>query len=308
MIDIDCFGLTHPGLRRPNNQDQFLISELRKTMDVKHSSLTEPLRPRVANRVESGWMLMVADGMGGHAAGDLASQLVVETATLAMQSLIPWFPHEGDAAERTLADDAEQVLERCRNRLARNERRHPERSGMGTTLTVVFMVWPRAFVMHVGDSRCYALEGNKLTQLTKDHTFAQQFIDEGAMSPEQARSSAWAHTLWNVISGQLEAPAPEFRRIDLRNYDALLLCSDGLTKHVSDDEIAATMIASDSAKSACDQLLAAAIEGGGSDNVTVAISRFVHDDTLDLADTGERELSALDDFENSGSADTLSLE
>lgn len=305
MIDIDCFGLTHPGLRRSSNQDQFLISELRKTMDVKFSSLAEPLRPRLANSVESGWMLMVADGMGGHAAGDLASRLVVETATLAMQSLIPWFPHEGDSAERTLADDAEHVLERCRSRLARSERRHPERTGMGTTLTVVFMVWPRAFVMHVGDSRCYALEGNKLTQLTKDHTFAQQFIDEGAMSPEQARSSAWAHTLWNVISGQLEAPAPEFRRIDLRHYDALLLCSDGLTKHVTDDAIAATLASSDSAKSACERLLAAAIEGGGSDNITVAISRFVPDDSLDLADTGERELS---DFENSGSADTLSLD
>lgn len=305
MIDIDCFGLTHPGLRRPSNQDQFLISELKKTMDVKFSSLTEPLRPRLANSVESGWMLMVADGMGGHAAGDLASQLVVETATLAMQSLIPWFPHEGDSAERTLADDAEQVLERCRSRLARSERRHPERAGMGTTLTVVFMVWPRAFVMHVGDSRCYALEGNKLTQLTKDHTFAQQFIDEGAMSPEQARSSAWAHTLWNVISGQLEAPAPEFRRIDLRHYDALLLCSDGLTKHVTDDVIAKTLAASDSSKSACERLLAFAIEGGGSDNITIAISRFVRDDSLDLADTGERDLS---DFENSGSADTLSLD
>jgi protein phosphatase len=305
MIDIDCFGLTHAGLRRSSNQDQFLISELRKTMDVKFSSLAEPLRPRLAKSVESGWMLMVADGMGGHAAGDLASQLVVETATLAMQSLIPWFPHEGDSAERTLADDAEQVLERCRNRLARSERRHPERAGMGTTLTVVFMVWPRAFVMHVGDSRCYALEGDKLTQLTKDHTFAQQFIDEGAMSPEQARSSAWAHTLWNVISGQLEAPAPEFRRIDLRHYDALLLCSDGLTKHVSDDAIAATLVSSDSSKSACEALLAAAIDGGGSDNITVAISRFVQDDSLDLADTGEREFS---DLENSGSADTLSLD
>jgi protein phosphatase len=305
MIDIDCFGLTHPGLRRSSNQDQFLISELRKTMDVKFSSLTEPLRPRLANSVESGWMLMVADGMGGHAAGDLASQLVVETATLAMQSLIPWFPHEGDSAERTLADDAEQVLERCRSRLARSERRHPERTGMGTTLTVVFMVWPRAFVMHVGDSRCYALEGDKLTQLTKDHTFAQQFIDEGAMSPEQARSSAWAHTLWNVISGQMEAPAPEFRRIDLRHYDALLLCSDGLTKHVSDEAIAETLVSSDSSKSACERLLASAIDGGGSDNVTVAISRFVQDDSLDLADTGERELS---DLENSGSADTLSLD
>jgi protein phosphatase len=272
---------------------------------VKFSSLSEPLRPRLAKSVESGWMLMVADGMGGHAAGDLASQLVVETATLAMQSLIPWFPHEGDSAERTLADDAEQVLERCRSRLARSERRHPERTGMGTTLTVVFMVWPRAFVMHVGDSRCYALEGDKLTQLTKDHTFAQQFIDEGAMSPEQARSSAWAHTLWNVISGQMEAPAPEFRRIDLRHYDALLLCSDGLTKHVSDEAIAETLVSSDSSKSACERLLASAIDGGGSDNVTVAISRFVQDDSLDLADTGERELS---DLENSGSADTLSLD
>lgn len=143
---------------------------------------------------------------------------------------------------------------------------------MGTTLTAAFMRFPTLYVAHVGDSRGYLLRGDKLYQLTHDHTMAERLRTEiGArIDPD----SPWNHVLWNALGGGVEAElAPEVQRLDLEIGDSILLCSDGLTKHVEDESIARVLADAEDAQSACDTLVDAANAAGGTDNITVVIGR-----------------------------------
>jgi protein phosphatase len=129
-------------------------------------------------------------------------------------------------------------------------------------------------LVHVGDSRCYLLRERKLHQVTKDHTVAQNLIDEGTLGEEEAARSQWLNVLWNAIGRGAEELRPELMTIELELGDVLLLCSDGLTKHVADGEIARLLALPESEETTCRRLVAAANDAGGSDNVTVVVARF----------------------------------
>jgi protein phosphatase len=143
---------------------------------------------------------------------------------------------------------------------------------MATTLTLAIVVWPSAYEVQVGDSRCYYYSEGKLRQITRDQTMAQDLVDQGVIPKDQMAASPFSHVLASAIGGS-EA-SPEVTRLDIRRRGSVvLLCSDGLTKHVTDDEIAAHLKTMESAEQVCRALVDLALERGGSDNITVLVGR-----------------------------------
>jgi len=149
----------------------------------------------------------------------------------------------------------------------------PDRRGMATTLTLWLGVWPDAYLLQVGDSRCYILRDGVLSQMSRDQTMAQELIDQGILTAANAGRTRWANTLSSSIGGSQTAPV--VTRIAQRWGDVGLLCSDGLTRHVSDERIQERLSTMTSARQACEALLQDALDGGGTDNITILIGRAV---------------------------------
>jgi protein phosphatase len=148
-----------------------------------------------------------------------------------------------------------------------------EEGGMATTLTLALSVWPQTYILQIGDSRCYLFQDGELTQISQDQTMAQELIDRGVLTRSQADKTRWAHVLSSSIGGREAAPV--VTRIDRKWGDVGLLCSDGLTKHVSDDRIAERLRTMTSARQVCQDLLQDALDDGGSDNITLIVGRLV---------------------------------
>jgi protein phosphatase len=176
---------------------------------------------------------------------------------------------EGEDFSETLQQGARECHEVLR-RLAEDE---SELRGLATTLTLLLSVWPRAYLLQVGDSRCYLLRNGELTQITRDQTMAQEMVDLGIMKPEQVAGTRLEHTLTSSIGGSHNQPT--VTRFDMNWGHVVLLCSDGLTRHVSDDRIREVLRSMTSARQACEALLQEALDGGGTDNITVVVARAV---------------------------------
>ncbi len=267
--ELDAFGLTDRGLVRAENQDHFLLCSLHKSMRVHGTSLPtsaelESLGHRLA------FLAIVADGVGGSTAGEAASRAAIETiatyVTTTMRCYYTGDPHE---AEEFLTALREVAFEANRAVIERGDA-EPELRGMATTLTLAIGVWPSLFLLQVGDSRAYLLRGGALRQLTKDQTVAQGLVDQGVMRQSAAHRSPLAHVLSSAIGGTTE---PQVDRIELEPGDVVLLCSDGLTKHLSDNAIRDRLQSMTSARQVCEDLIAAALADGGSDNVTAVVVR-----------------------------------
>ena len=153
---------------------------------------------------------------------------------------------------------------------------HPEHERMGTTLTLAYLLWPRAYVIHAGDSRAYLYRDGQLQQITRDQTVAQRMVDQGLLAPETAEGTRWAHVLSSCISARPEALTTDVYRVSLQVGDTLLLCTDGLAKPVGDAAIAGHLAAvpTDGPGAVGERLVAAANAAGGPDNVTVVLGHF----------------------------------
>jgi protein phosphatase len=160
----------------------------------------------------------------------------------------------------------------CHSRVLTKAQQHPEYRGMATTLTVAVGVWPYAYVLQMGDSRCYLLMGDRLVQITRDQTVAEDLVERGVLTRSGAEQSRWAHVLSSAVGGQ-EA-APQVPRVAQAWDSVRLLCSDGLTTHVHDDEIHKVVASGLELQEACERLVDFANARGGEDNITVAIVRF----------------------------------
>jgi protein phosphatase len=154
----------------------------------------------------------------------------------------------------------------------------PDRKRYGTTLTLWLGLWPHAYLLQVGDSRAYMFRDGELTQISRDQTMAQDLVDQGVMTRTGAHSSRWAHVLSSAIGG--EQAAPVVTRITRDWGTIVLLCSDGLTKHVSDERIAERLASLKSSQQTCEELLQEALDDGGSDNITIIIGRTIKPDTV----------------------------
>ena len=265
--ELDFFGITHPGKVRKDNQDHYLVSTLHKTARVRSTSLPNPeLFELPSQRIAS--FGMVADGVGGHHGGETASRAAVETIAEYVKETMNAFyaadENDPDAFLTTLRHAAETchaaVLERA------------DAAGQptaATTLTLYVAVWPALYTLHVGDSRFYVYRGGALRQLTRDQTMAQDLVDAGALPQEVAARSPLAHVLTSAMGGS--ETVPDVARTDLQRGDVLLLCTDGLTKHVPDARIAEQLSRMQSAEQVARALVDDALAGGGTDNVTVLV-------------------------------------
>jgi serine/threonine protein phosphatase PrpC len=268
--ELDVYGLTHPGKVRATNQDHFLICSLRKQMLVHLTSL--PAIDQVAAPNERlAFLAMVADGVGGSAGGETASRLAVEVVTRYVSESVQCYYASG-ADENFLTSLQEAAMQSHADLLAMADAQ-PELAGMATTLTLWIGVWPRAYLLQVGDSRCYILREGELTQLSRDQTMAQELIDAGVMARAEASRTRWAHTLSSAIGGRQTAPL--VTRLEQQWGNVGMLCTDGLTTHVSDDRIRQRLRMMTSARQVCEDLLQDALDGGGTDNITILVGRTV---------------------------------
>jgi len=269
--ELDLFGLTHRGLVRPENQDHFLLATVHRQVLIHGTNLpaaeTLPLRgERLAT------LLLVADGVGGGAAGSEASQLAIKAITRYVSSTLRSYHAAGTAVEGELLGTLREAALEAHAAVLADATGKPERAGMATTLTLALAVWPWAYVVQVGDSRCYCFRDGTLSQVTRDQTVAQDLVDQGVLAAEHASDSPFGSVLASAIGGR-EA-MPEVTRVDIRERGTVIfLCSDGLTKHVSAAEIAERIGGMESSEQLCRSLVALALERGGIDNITILAGR-----------------------------------
>jgi protein phosphatase len=269
--ELDMFGLTHPGRVRSENQDQFLLCTVHPQVVLHGSSLPEP--NKIAMRGERlASILLVADGVGGSAAGSRASRLATEAVTRYVASSLRSYHAPGVSSESQFVQTLHAAALQAHDTVRAESLTEPAVAGMATTLCLAIVIWPWLYVVQVGDSRCYFFQDSRLQQVTRDQTFAQDLIEQGILSREDARSSPLHHVLSSAIGAS--AALPEITRVDVRKRSCVvLLCTDGLTKHVSDAEIAQHLATMESSEQACRSLLQLALDRGGSDNVTIVVGR-----------------------------------
>ncbi len=270
---VDSFGLTDIGCVRESNQDQFLIADLCKTAVIEHTSLgfegqCEWLgAPRAK-------LMMVADGMGGHTGGERASCMAIEGIVQYLLTNLHWPLYCSKSHEHRFFDGLKSALEFSQSKIQSVAQVIPEQSKMGTTLTLGWMVWPYAYMIHVGDSRAYLFRDQQLQLLSHDQTLAQALADNGMIPPSAVESHRYSHVLVSALgcSSQME---PLYGKTNLQLGDQLLMCTDGLTGHVSEQAIADVLGSCRSAEESCRTLVEMAKQAGGRDNITVTLCRFV---------------------------------
>lgn len=269
--ELDVHGLTHPGKVRTDNQDHFLVGSLRGRLNIRVSSLPRShMVPIEEERVAS--FMMVADGVGGGQKGEEASRMALETVARYISEGARCY-YRSDDSDGDFGRALEQAAIKCHREIRERGAADPATAGMATTLTLFIGVWPWSYVLQVGDSRYYRYADGVLSQISRDQTVAQALVDQGLISEELAPHSPLANVLASSIGGPQSAPVVNKIRNSWDNIH--LLASDGLTKHVSDERIAERLGAMQSAKQVCEDLLQDALDGGGTDNITIIVGRAV---------------------------------
>jgi serine/threonine protein phosphatase PrpC len=272
VVHVDMGALSHRGRVRPDNEDHFLVARLDRTMQVLMSNLPPDCVPE--KHAETAYGMAVADGMGGHAAGEIASRSAIS----ALVDLVLRTPDLIMRLDQRLTKEAlrrfDDRFQQIKDVLMDHVEEDPKLFGMGTTLTVACSLGFELLVAHVGDSRAYMYREDRLQRLTRDHTMAQFLADTGAIRPEEIARHPMRHVLTAAIGTQGGKADVELERLRLADGDQILLCSDGLTDMVPDAAIADTLRRSDSASGACESLVNQALEAGGKDNVTVVLGRY----------------------------------
>jgi len=267
QLAVEVAGLTHPGRVRPNNEDNFHVVRFGRYLRTVISSLPDGQAPE--EQALPGYGFLVADGIGGHAAGEVASRLAITLLVEIALQTPDWFLSREDehldvVAERT-TDRFRQVDEAVRAQ-AQGE---PGARKMGTTLSLALSLSDALLVAHVGDSPAYLFHAGQLRRLTRDHTAGQQLID---VDPRAA--ARFRHVLTRCIGGADNGSKPDVGRYRLADGDRLLLCSDGLTDMVDDAAIAEELGREASSGEVCQALVERALDRGGRDNVTVVVATY----------------------------------
>lgn len=282
-LSVTAFGITDKGKVRPSNEDQFLIAELTKAMRVWQTSLPEP---RVQVGEERAHLFLVADGMGGHQAGERASALAVVAIEHFTLNTFKWFFASNDSEAQKALAQFQAALSEADAHIVAEAADHPDLTGMGTTVTMAFHLGSQLCVVHVGDSRAYLYRDAELHQLTRDHTLMADMVRNGTLRPDEVAGHRLRHVITNVVGGREIGVEVEAHAFEVRAGDRLLLCSDGLSEMVTNEAIAATLAAEPSPEAAAKMLLAQANDGGASDNITLLIVRFDSPNS-EAADSGE---------------------
>jgi protein phosphatase len=276
QVQVALGAVTHRGKVRPNNEDNYLVAKLTKSLQVCMTSL--PQRQEEArSSPEEGCLMMVADGMGGAVAGETASALAIEKIEEFVLHALHCLRDRG-RKEVELAQELCQALERADRKVMERARHDFNLAGMGTTLTVAYSVGTSLYIVHVGDSRAYLLREGKLRQLTRDHTWVQEQVDKGLISPQDAKRSRFRNVITNVVGGPRQGVTPEIVKEQIINGDVLMLCSDGLYEPLPDEDTAITRVLREVGRTdpqrAAETLCDLALEHGAPDNVTVVTARY----------------------------------
>ncbi len=273
--ELEVYGLTHVGKVRKVNQDHFMICSLHKHMQVHYTSLPDVAQlPLTSERLAI--LGIVADGVGGGTGGETAARRAIEVVADYVSQTMNCYYTADPTDEQAFIDALPEAAMRSHEDVIRNAADDPDQRRMATTLTLLISVWPQVYLLQVGDSRCYLFRDGTLTQLTRDQTMAEELIDSGVLTRTGAPNTKWAHVLSSAIGGKQTAPV--VTSFESSWDHVVLLCSDGLTKHVSDERISERLSNMTSAQQVCEDLLQDALDDGGSDNITVLVGRAVQKD------------------------------
>ncbi len=253
MTRVEFAALTDTGIKRTNNEDSFLVMEAKN-------------------------LYAVADGMGGHSSGEIASRIAVETISdffrtseISEDSTWPYayddnISFEGNKLKTAVAVANEKIQEYAAQ--------HPESRGMGTTVVAVLVLDSRLILCHVGDSRCYLLRDGRFSLVTSDHSWVNEQVKLGFLTEEEAQKHPFRNVITKALGTKGEATA-EINETEGKKGDMLLLCTDGLNSMVSDDEIAGIVSAEDGLEDKAKKLIEAANSKGGEDNITLVLLKIV---------------------------------
>ena len=271
-IGFDFAAVSDPGKVRVKNEDHYLVSKVSRNHEVLGTNVNDIHLP--TRYEDDGYTMYIADGMGGMAAGEVASRLAITTAL----KLVNHSPKWGFQINKK---EAREFFERVRDHVKAIDETITKKSeadhrlfGMGTTLTVAYSAGVDLFIIHLGDSRAYLFRKGRLQLLTKDHTVAQAMADAGYIAPEEVRHHRKRHVLTNFLGGHSGKVKGDVRWLRVADGDRLLLCSDGLTDMVDDAGIAEIMLNHEKPKDAAQALLDEALLRGGTDNVTVIVGAY----------------------------------
>jgi len=269
---LDFGAVTDKGKVRSLNEDHYLIGRCCRAIEPLHTNLPEECLP---GRLEqSGYGLIVAGGMGGAAAGEVASRLAISTLLKLILEVPDWILRFDPESEKEAMLRADTYYRQVHEALAERAGSDAKLAGMGTTMTLATVIGTDGIVAHVGDSRAYLFREGELHQLTRDQTQAQLLLDTGVITEEEFAKHRYRHVLLQAIGGRGGLVEVEIHRMRFRDGDQLMLCSDGLTDMVGDEAIAEVLAREATAQSACDALLQLALEAGGKDNITVVLGRL----------------------------------
>ena len=277
-VHISCHGDTHVGQKRPVNEDQFLIADLNKSMKVHQTSLGLNHQTRLMGESQ-GKLLLVADGLGGHSSGERASSLAVDGVANYILNAMDWFLRMNEENEAELIEELKTAFIHSQDVLGEEAEEIPQRRGMATTMTLAYVIWPNMYVVHVGDTRCYLSRGSEIRQVTTDHNIDNLMREARERAEERGEvlDDTWPHTpqghaLWNVIGGSDKSLKPQVEKVELAAGDRLILCSDGLTAYLGEDELQRSITSDLTPQEACKFFIERANSLGGEDNITVIVA------------------------------------
>jgi protein phosphatase len=271
-IQVDLGALSHPGKVRPNNEDHFLVARGERAFETLLTNLPPGEVPQRCGETVYG--MLVADGMGGAAAGEVASRMAITTMVELVLRTPDWIMRLDEYYARLRLERMEQRFQKVAEALTAQARQDPNLAGMGTTMTVAASLGAELIVGHVGDSRAYLFHQGRLLRLTHDQTLAQALADAGVISPDEAATHFFRHMLTSVIGTHGREVKVQLNQLRLTDDDQLLLCTDGLTAEVSDQAIVEVLRRDDPVARACETLVGLSLARGGRDNVTVVLARY----------------------------------
>ena len=309
-VRLRLAGRTDVGVTRDHNEDAFAF------LDLATGQTHEEVHDGVIDVGLRGVVLVVADGMGGAAAGEIASEMAVEAVLDTFRA--QWMQSVGRDTD-TFVETIRDAADTANHRIFAFAGAHPEHAGMGTTATIAGMLGNSLYLAQIGDSRAYIVRDGVALQITKDQSLMQQLIEAGEMTPDQAEVSERRNIILQAL-GPDSTVRPDFTQQPIARGDTLVLCSDGLTTHLRATDIARIVSTSIDPDDACERLIAAANAEGGHDNITVVVTQFggdglpEHDDrqrqighqTYPLPDSGAPTLDRMRGRMRSGAVPVVS--
>lgn len=276
-LRVEIAAKTDRGKRREHNEDAYLVFRSGRFLERIQSNISE--HDLGSHFDQGGYLMAVADGMGGAAGGEVASREALVEALRLILGQPKWLLSLDDPDTR--ASDIQSFFERTKLYVAgmhaallRHASEDPRVAGMGTTVTVAYSLRSDLFVVNVGDSRAYLYREGTVRHITRDHTVAQSLADAGAIPQEDVATHPERHVLTRVVGGHGGWIRGDTHHVPLQPGDAVVVCTDGLTEIAEDEEIARVLEDASSSEKACDSLIELALERGAPDNVTVIVARY----------------------------------